>query len=269
MKTKRKSRYNLTLLILTGSILVTSLIGYTIYRSIQSQTNLPGINQIVTGAPITLAFTTPTSILKKNTTFTLPITLASSNTTTKVTAATVKITYNNTKLNLVSITPDSFFPEVLSVSKTTTHGTINTTIFTYAVPPDSGGKTVPTTAPVIANLNFKPLVDNTTANINFGVATKVSAIGSDTNVLGVANKIILTIPADVAKEPSDIVDDPYFDKPGDLVNAADLNKLFSDWKKTGTAAASSNIVDDPDDKGVKIINAHDLNFMFSISQWPK
>jgi len=121
---------------------------------------------------------------------------------------------------------------------------------------------------IIVQIKIKPKVVGS-STLSFTNTTSATALDAAGNYLP-GNQLKTATDATVnTKEPSDIVDDPYFDKPGDLVNAADLNKLFSDWKKTGTAAASSNIVDDPDDKGVKIINAHDLNFMFSISQWPK
>ena len=171
-KKKSKSRELITIICLSLIIIVS--VAILIVASLPNQgggtTILPETGDTKT---VVLSFS---SILGPITTYT-PTTLALNIDAggSKVTAATVELSYDVSKLQINSVTQGDFFANVLA-SPTITAGKI---MFTYAVAPDSGGKLGTGT---VATITFQAIAAGTT-NIGFTANTLASAIGNAGDVI--------------------------------------------------------------------------------------
>lgn len=254
-KIQQKTR-NLILPILLGSLTLVGISGYLIFRYISKTTPID-INVITNTGSVALAFSPPTTTLIKGIESTLPITINTGG--SKVTAATIAITFNSAKLQVISVSPANEAGNFLTNTIVAPIISGNNITFVYAAPPSSGGIAGTGT---LATIHFKPLADNTTALMSFAASTEVAAIGSDTNILRVADPITLNIPAAQVsiKNSADITDDG--NTAGDTVNGSDYNLLLSKWNQTGTPGwITADIIKDGK------IDGQDYNKL--VSEWLK
>lgn len=232
----------LVLVSIIGLLIIGLGISITIYR-LQKPKPVT-ITELTPSGTVTLAIPTPAAPLTLNTASTLSVTIDTGG--SKVTAVTVELAYDQAKLQINSVSNSNFLTGTLS-SPIISGSKV---LFTYAAPPESGGKQGVGT---LATLNLKPLVIGQ-AHIFFGKNSLAAAIGFPGNVLKTANPVALTVislspspspsPSPAASPspapspsptpiPGDITDDG--DTLGNEVNIYDYSLLVADFGKTGSA----------------------------------
>jgi len=244
----KKFRINLialALLVLVIPISITAVLNQVRIRSNAS---------INPSGTVTFTIPTPPAPLTINTSYPLPVTIDTGS--SKVTGASVELLYDPAKIQINSVTQGDFLTNVLANPKIE-NGKIT---FTFAAPPESGGKQDSGT---LATIELKPLVIGK-AHIFFSNNSLAAAIGFSDNVLKTAEPVALTIispspspspnpspspspslspspspslspspsPSPLAN-PADLVDTE--DKPGDEVNIYDYSQFVSDFGKIGEA----------------------------------
>ncbi len=170
--------------LIIGIIILVGLIAIVATRGQQLQPAPVGINEIKnTAGTVDLSFS-PNKLdleLGKERTVSLLINTGAQ----KATGAQIELTYDPSYLTISSITPNTFFSNVLS-NPSFTSGKVT---FTYATNPDQGGASG---SGNIAVVKIKGLKTGTTS-LAFGDQTAVSAIDSSANVLKSVEPLKLTI----------------------------------------------------------------------------
>jgi hypothetical protein len=156
------------------------------------------------------------------------LTMVINTTTSKVSAAAVELTYNQTKLAVVSVTAGDFLVNTLAAPKIA-GGKVT---FTFAAPPASGGKQGTGT---LATIKVKPLVAGS-SKLVFTAKTQIVAIGKTDNVLKSATDATIT----GSTKPGDLNNDGKVDifdynvlvaKFGNPYTIFDYNVLVANYGK--------------------------------------
>jgi hypothetical protein len=180
-------------------LLILATVGLGVWYTIKTYAPTPQpleINEVAPSGTFTLAFGTPSTPILKDTVSTLPITINTYN--SRVTAASLAITYDPTKVLISAVTHGDSLSNTLA-NPIFTSGKVT---FTYAVPPAAGSYKQGTG--IVANLSIKPLTTSA-FTLTFNTGTLIVAIGATGNVLKIANPITLT---------------PLSPIPGDLISIA-------------------------------------------------
>ncbi len=180
-KSKTRSLKQPLLLLLLSSLVVTGI--YWVKNN--SATPQPaGINEVTSTGTVTLAFGNASTVLVPNTTgATIPVTINTG--TSHVTATSVVITYDPTKVTILSVTQGGFFSTPI-VNPVLTSGKAT---FTYGVPVAAGSAKQGTGN--VAILSVKPL-STSPFTLSFNTGTLVAAIEATGNVLKTANSVTYT-----------------------------------------------------------------------------
>lgn len=179
-RAQRKSPKSLII----GIIIIVGLVAIIATRGQQLEPAPLGINEIKnTAGTVDLSFG-PNKLdleLGKERTVSLLINTG----VQKATGAQIELTYDPSYLTISSITPNTFFANVLSNPKYES-GKI---VFTYATNPDEGGKSGTGS---IAIIKLKAIKTGVTS-LTFGDTTAISAIDSSSNVLKSVEPLKLNI----------------------------------------------------------------------------
>ena len=204
-------------------LLIAGTVGLGAYYLVKTNSPTPqrvGINEVTSSGTVGLEASPAPSSHYLDTEFTLDINAKFSDNSEHLAAVQLELSYNPTKLQIVSFTPTDYLPVSLS-APTIASGRVTATL---GAPVDSGGRS---TWGTIGKLVIKPLALGT-QTINFDTNTLASGLSSPGNILKSVTPIITTVIN---------IGDINSDK---IVNLFDYNLFVRDYGITTYSPADFN-----------------------------
>jgi hypothetical protein len=171
---------NKTKMLLVGILVLLAVLVATVLLVRRQQENKVG------AAGVALSLVSATTTVQRNDTFTVDVYMDTK--TYSVTGADIRVKFNTSLLQATGISSGNFLPTVFVPGQISG----DTATIVLGSLTDQSGTYPKTGQGIVARVTFRS-INSGTANISFGSATAVSAIGQGSNVAELASSINITV----------------------------------------------------------------------------